>query len=149
MRVRRHFPFRIDITVEAPLGRYVIQQFEAGDFDDPVPVARVETRGLRIYDDLPHCLALRREPSTRYRVAALSACPLRTSLRTVRRHRKVCALLSPVDTTKSARRRFTRSGVCAARIECNRESVIPDRRMTRCRCSQAGAETTMISSQSP
>ena len=55
---------------------------------------------------------------------------------------------APVSTTKSARRRFSRSGICAARIAAKRSGVIPGRRITRSRCSQAGAETTMIASHS-
>jgi len=64
-----------------------------------------------------------------------------------RNRRNVIVRPSPVATTKSARRRFSRSGICARRMLANRLSVMPGRRMTRSRCTRAGADTTSTKSQ--
>lgn len=43
----------------------------------------------------------------------------------------VTARPSPVGITTSARRRFSASGICFARIAASRDSVIPGRAITR------------------
>ena len=52
-----------------------------------------------------------------------------------------------VSTTKSARRRFSASGICLARMASNFSSVMPGRSRTRSRWTSAGAETTTTASQ--
>ena len=47
---------------------------------------------------------------------------------------------------KSARRRFSASGICLARIASNFSVVMPGRASTRARCTSGGAETTTTAS---
>ena len=49
--------------------------------------------------------------------------------------------------TKSARRRFSESGIWSARIAARRAGVIPGRLRTRASCKARGAETTTTASQ--
>ncbi len=45
-------------------------------------------------------------------------------------------------------RRFSRSGICCDSTSCRRRSVMPGRASTRARCTNAGALTTSVASQS-
>jgi len=53
--------------------------------------------------------------------------------------RRVASRPCPVSTTKSARRRFSASGICLARMARNFASLMPGRRSTRSRCRKVGA----------
>lgn len=55
---------------------------------------------------------------------------------------------SPVGITRSARRRFSASGICLARILARRAGVIPGRARTRWRWMKPGALTTTTRSHS-
>ncbi len=140
-RVRRHVALGIDVAVKFPPGRDVMQQLDAGDLDDPVPVVRIEAGRLGVDHDFAHRLPLADSRAVGRPPAAgglpmpqLGDDPPQPPVRQPRP--------SPVDTTKSARRRFSRSGICARRMLAKRLSVMPGRRMTRSRCTRAGAETT-------
>src|SRR3954451_21301974 len=134
----RHVALGVYVAVEFPPGRDVMQQFDAGDLDDPVPVAGIEASGLGVNHDFPHCL-----PPILCRAAfPRVAVSCRSPATTRRNRRNVNPRPSPVGTTKSARRRFSRSGICARKMLAKRLSVMPGRRMTRSRCTRAGAETT-------
>jgi hypothetical protein len=41
--ILRHVALRVDISVKTPPGRYMVNQFDAGDLDDPMSIARIET----------------------------------------------------------------------------------------------------------
>ena len=58
--------------------------------------------------------------------------------------RRVSSIGPPVGMTKSARARFSASGICRARICSNFSAVMPGRASTRARWTSAGAETTAI-----
>ncbi len=55
---------------------------------------------------------------------------------------RVSSRLPPVGMMKSARARFSASGICRARIASSFASVMPGRASTRARWISAGAETT-------
>ena len=57
---------------------------------------------------------------------------------------RVSSIVTPVSTTKVARLRFSASGIWRARIVSSFSGVIPDRSMTRARCTSAGALTTIV-----
>ena len=50
----RHVALGVDVAVKFPPGRDVVHQFEAGHFDDPVPVLRIEAGRLGVDHDFPH-----------------------------------------------------------------------------------------------
>ncbi len=50
----RHGALGIDMAVEDAAGRHVIDQLDAAELDDAVPVAGIETRRLSIEHDLAH-----------------------------------------------------------------------------------------------
>ena len=53
-RLGRDVALGIDVAMEGAPGRQVIEQLDAGDFDDAVAVRRIETGGFRIENDLAH-----------------------------------------------------------------------------------------------
>ncbi len=53
---RRNIPLGIHIFVEIDLGRNVIDQLEASNLDDPMPVFRVQTSGFRVQDYFTHAV---------------------------------------------------------------------------------------------
>ncbi len=84
--------------------------------------------------DLPHAEERPKgaSRSTHGQVAAIVASALIRATMPARERRRVNgAQPSPVGTTKSARRRFSLSGVCCARMARNRVSVMPGRAITR------------------
>ncbi len=124
-RLDRHVAFGIEIDVEGLPGRDAVEYLDAADLHQPVAGERVEARGLGVEHDLTH----RDVPSA----ALPAAFPPR------RGHGRGHA---PVSIRKSARRRFSRSGICRARIAANFSSVMPGRARTRARCTDSGAVTT-------
>ena len=46
--------FRIDVKVQVPAGRPPIDELDGADLDDPMPLLRVEARGLGIEYQLAH-----------------------------------------------------------------------------------------------
>src|SRR5271163_4851670 len=140
--VGRHVTFRIDVTVELPSGRHVMKQLERGDLDDPVPKTRVEPGCFGIDYDFAHAILPRKRRSRLLR--RQSPCRIRRTMAEI--WRAAAARLNAVLTTKSARRRFSRSGSCESRIAPNRTALIPGRRNTLSRWSRSGADTTMTPS---
>lgn len=61
LRGSRHRALRIEIGVEALAGGNSIDEFDAADFDETVPVQRVQTSGFGIEDNFAHS-ALTRWP---------------------------------------------------------------------------------------
>lgn len=60
LRIRRHQTLRIEIALERQARGDVIEQLDASDFDDAVTVRRIEARGFRIDNNLPHSAPHRR-----------------------------------------------------------------------------------------
>ena len=52
--IRRHIALGIDIAVKLPSGRHVMNQFDAGDLDDAMALAGIETCRFGIQNDFPH-----------------------------------------------------------------------------------------------
>ena len=52
--VLRHVPLGMDILVIDAPGGHEVDDFNATDFDDPVPMRGVEARRLRVQHDFPH-----------------------------------------------------------------------------------------------
>jgi hypothetical protein len=53
-RILRHLAAGIDISMKFPTGRDMVNQLDAGDFDDTMALLGVETRGFGIEYDLAH-----------------------------------------------------------------------------------------------
>src|SRR5260370_40542368 len=53
-RILGHLAARIDVSMKFTPGRDVMNELDAGDFDDAVTLRGVETRGFGIEYDLPH-----------------------------------------------------------------------------------------------
>src|SRR5258708_7122990 len=53
-RLRRYVALRIDIAMEDAPGRQVVEELDAGQLDDAVPLRRLQPSGFRIQDALPH-----------------------------------------------------------------------------------------------
>ena len=122
-RFRRHVAFGIEIAVERLAGREAVDQLDAADLDQPMPGNGIEAGGFGIEHDLAHANLERRSVSRRpgqcrRRAAAMpheSPSPSRI-LCTSRRMSRTCARAwsssCELSTTKSARRRFSASGIC-------------------------------------
>jgi hypothetical protein len=41
--ILRHVALRVDISVKTPPGRYMMNQLDAGDLDDPMSITGIET----------------------------------------------------------------------------------------------------------
>src|SRR4029077_8613824 len=98
---RRDIALRVDIAVQPAAGRHVVDQLKRGDLDDPMSVLRVEPGGFGVDHTLAHDL--------------LSRCnrgisPCRSVLTIAFSRRNATLRPSGVAPTKSARRRFSRSG---------------------------------------
>ena len=104
-RIFGHVALGIDVAVKFAAGRDVVDQLDAGDLDDAMAFARIETGRFGIEHDFAH----------HYSVLPASPLPgrqlCRTSLTIARNRRKVRFRPNPVGTTKSARCRFSRSGI--------------------------------------
>jgi hypothetical protein len=46
-------PIRLQVNMESPVGGPPVQQFEAADLDDPMPLDGIKARRFSIQDDLP------------------------------------------------------------------------------------------------
>src|SRR5581483_3564800 len=119
---------RVDISVEALSGWDAVKQLDAAEFHHPITVERIEAGGFRIEDDFAHrCLVLT-GPNHGRRLGIVA---------TARRMSPTCmrAASKPFDvsTTKSARRRFSSSGICLARSASSRSALMPARSSTRAR----------------
>jgi hypothetical protein len=53
-RLIGNIDLRIDVAMERPVGGNMVDQFEAADLNDPVPLAWIETGRFRIENDLPN-----------------------------------------------------------------------------------------------
>ena len=132
----RHIAFGIEIDVERLAGRNGIQKLDTADFDDAMPVGRIEPGRLRVEDDFPHralkaCFSRRRAPA-RSRAPAASRSPNPP----------------PVSMMKCARARFSASPICRANMTARRSSVMPGRWLTRSFCTVSGAVTRTTASTS-
>ena len=89
----------------------MVDEFNASHLDDAMSLVGIKTSCLGIKDDLAHHLL--------HRLAANAYWPPRmirdllsvNSLTIARNRRELRFRLNPVDTTKSARLRFSRSGI--------------------------------------
>ena len=90
----------------------------AADLDDPVAGVGVEAGGLGVEHDLTHAR----------RSALIRAINARTSAR-------AASMPRSVSMTKSARARFSASGICRARMRSSAAAVMPGRASTRARCT--------------
>src|SRR5947209_728649 len=133
--LERHLPLGIEIAVKLPPRFDAIVDFDATDLDHPVAADRVQPGGLGVEDDLPHVENYRLEPIPR-------------QARMSRTWRSVVDRSAPVSTTKSARRRFSSSGIWRARTDSSLAGLMPMRCSTRARWTSAGAEVTMTLSNS-
>ena len=52
--ILRHVPLRVDVAMEMRACAHGVDELDAGDLDQPVPLGGIEPGGLRIEDDLPH-----------------------------------------------------------------------------------------------
>ena len=129
--LERHVAVGIEISVEVAAGLDPVEHLDAADLDHPVAAGRIEPGGFGVEDDFPHAsnLSARRRVRDKrlFRATWLS----------------VVDRSPPVSTTKSARARFSASGIWRARIESSFAAVMPGRASTRSRWTSAGAETTM------
>ena len=104
----RNVALGIDVLVEDPAARHMVDQLETGDLDNAMSVRRVETRRLRVEHNLPHAAPADQGPLDRpRRLPRRRSFRARSTLTISPRQRKVTRRPSPVGTTKSARRRFT------------------------------------------
>src|SRR5690349_16237562 len=100
----RHVPLWIEISVEVPARLDAVEDLGAADLDHAVAAHRVQSRSLRVEYDLPHGgIYPSGEIPRQARISltcfsAVDSSPL-------------------VSITKSARRRFSSSGICRSRIE--------------------------------
>jgi hypothetical protein len=46
--ILRHVALGIDVPAKTPPGRDMLNQLDAGDLDDPMPIVRIETRRFGI-----------------------------------------------------------------------------------------------------
>ena len=140
----RHVAFRIEVAVERPAGRKAVDQLDAADLDQPVALDGVEAGGFGVEHDLAH--------RTFASAASESISPgrhlsnRRQDLPHLLRGRARCP--APLSTTKSARRRFSASGICRASSASSRSRLTP-RSSTRARCISGGADTTTVASTRP
>src|SRR6185437_8437948 len=134
-RLERHVALGEKISMEMAAGFDAVEHLDTADFDHSVTAAWIEARRLRIEHDFPH-----------WRIYRAGVTP-----RQARMSRTCCSVVDrsvPVSITKSARLRFSWSGVWRARIESSLAAVIPALSRTRARWISAGAETTTILSNS-
>src|SRR4051794_5696209 len=129
-RLARHRSLGVEVSVEMAAGLDPVEHFDAADLDHPVAAGRIETGGLGIEDDFPHRRIYPPEPSPR-------------QARMSRTWRSVVDRSRPVSTTKSARLRFSSSGICRERIDASFSEVMLRRARTRSRWTASGAETTI------
>src|SRR5438067_4847078 len=133
--IARHVTLRIEIGMKVPAGLDPVEHLDAADLDHAVAAERIQTCGLGVEDDFPHTGIYPPERSPR-------------QARMSRTWRSVVDWSVPVSITKSARRRFSASGVWRSRIDANFSSVMPGRSRTRSRWTSGGAVTTTTWSNS-
>ena len=161
-RLGRHAALGIEVLVECLAGGYPVDQLDAADLDQAITVKWIETRRLRIEHDFAHEASgagavVLPSPllSSGSRAGRFADARLRITgagiLLTARRMSRTCARAwsksRELSKIKSARRRFSASGSCLARMAANFSSVMPGRSKARWRCISAGAETTTTASQ--
>src|SRR5262245_23953099 len=140
----RHVAIGIEIAMEDPAAREPVHQLDAADLDQAVALQRIKTGRLGIEHDLAHRNSQAGESLSpnHFRRLGIVATAASTALTCARAASK----LWEVSTTKSARRRFSASGICWARIASNFSAVMPGRSSTRARCTSGGADTTITAS---
>src|SRR5207245_7923139 len=127
-------------------GRNMVNEFDACDLDNAMAFAWIEAGRFSIQDDFAHQFLRCRLRIGHRRPGAIRDLPSRKLLTTARSRRKLRLRLEPVGTTKSARSRFSRSGIWFFSIAERRLSVMPGLRKTRCRWINPGPETTRTES---
>ena len=105
----RHVAFRIEIAVERVAGRKTVDQLDAADLDQPVARDRDRARWSRCRT---RSRASRLSPrgESNYRRFGILA----TAARICRTWARAGSIPCELSTTKSARRRFSASGICRA-----------------------------------
>src|SRR5436189_1355072 len=104
---RGHVTFRVEVAMKMSPGRHTIDKLDAANLDETMTGVRVKARGLRIEHNLSHLRSANH--FRRVGIVAIAARIARTCARAASKPREV-------STTKSARRRFSTSGICRARI---------------------------------
>ena len=128
--VGRNLALGVDVAVEDPAGGHVVEELDRAELDDAVAGVGVEAGGLGVEHDLTHRPAL----------------PLSVA-RSARTSRRAASMPRSVPMTKSARARFSASGICRARMRSSASGVMPGRASTRARCTASGAVTTRTPSR--
>src|SRR5262245_18599567 len=124
-RFRRHVAIRIEIAMEDPAARESVHQLDAADLDQAVALQRIKAGGLGIEHDLAHRTSQAGESLSPNHFRRLGI--VATAASAARNCARAASKLWEVSTTKSARRRFSASGICWARIASNFSAVMPGR----------------------
>src|SRR5262249_20874623 len=110
--LRRHLALGVDVAVKGLSRRHAVEQFDAADLHQPIASQGIEACGMGVQNDVAH---------GRWVTTAANQTRRRGILTTAARMSLICARTgsSPwdVSTTKSARFRFSASGICRARME--------------------------------
>ena len=126
----RHLALGVDVAVEDPAGGHVVEELHRPELDDAVAAVRVEAGGLGVEHDLTH-----------------AACPALILASSASTSARAASTPRSVTMTKSARARFSASGICRARMRSSASGVMPGRASTRARCTASGAVTTRTPSR--
>src|SRR5450759_212111 len=139
----RYFALRVEIAVERRAGRNPVEQLDAADLDQAVTLQGIQPGGFGVEDDFAHFFVRSGGDQNHGRRFGILATALRISRTWARAGSYPC----DVSTTKSARRCFSSSGICLARMAASLPAVMPGRSKARIRCRSAGADTTTTASQ--
>src|SRR5690348_5273051 len=137
----RHLPLRIDVAVKGLTGRHAVDQLDTADFDQAVAAQGIEAGGFGVEDDFAHGLPERIAANQARRCGILTA-----SARMSRMRARTGSSPCDVSTTKSARLRYSASGICRATMELNFSSSMVPRASTRSRCCSGEVVTTTTAS---
>src|SRR5476651_2697365 len=140
-RLRRNVTFRIEVAMKGIAGGDAIDQFDATDLDQPVSLAWIKSGGFGIEDDLAHLRLVPWSQSNHFCRLGIFSTAERMSCTCARAD----SMPREVSTTKSARRRFSASGIWRACNDSSWAGSMP-RSDTRARCISAGAVTTTTAS---
>src|SRR5260370_34421288 len=98
--------------------RHAIDELDAADLDEPMAHKGIDASRLGIEHDLAQSM-----PPNHFRRFGIVA----TASRMARTCARVASKSREVSTTKSARRRFSASGICLPRIAASFSMVMPGR----------------------
>src|ERR1700716_222888 len=146
----RHVALGIEIAMERLPARDAGGEPPTADLDQPMALVGIKARRFGVEHDLAHRLPSTSEKAseTRHHVEdeLIRFGIVATAARIARTCSRAASNPRDVSTTKSARRRFSASGICFARIASSFSTVMPGRSSTRTRCTSGGAETTTMAS---